>query len=211
MNSDGSSGVTAGLSSPNRASPAMDSTRASTLPSASLRSRVSTLPRIGTISRWRPMARSRAARRGDPVPICAPGGSASRLLPPGQTSASRGSSRAGNAATRNPGTRLVGKSLPEWTTRSTAPRSSASRRVVVNTPVVPSRSIGAVDSSPRRRRRDQDGRLAAPLKQLPGDPAGLGQRERTASGTHPQRTRVWGAHVLASAAGRSKSSRSASR
>ena len=28
------------------------------------------------------------------------------------------------------------------------PRSNASRKVVVNTPVVPSRSIGAVDSSP---------------------------------------------------------------
>jgi hypothetical protein len=38
--------------------------------------------------------------------------------------------------------------LQEWTTRSTAPCSNASRKVVVNTPVVPSRSIGAVDSSP---------------------------------------------------------------
>ena len=48
----------------------------------------------------------------------------------------------------SPGTGAVGRSLQEWTTKSTAPRSNAARRVVVNTPVVPSRSIGAVDSSP---------------------------------------------------------------
>jgi len=110
-------------SRPSLDSPAIASTRASTSPSASLRSRVSTLPRIGTICSWRPVARSRAARRGDPVPIRAPGGSASRLVPPGQISASRGSSRAGNAATCNPGTGAVGRSLPEWTTRSTVPRA----------------------------------------------------------------------------------------
>jgi len=38
--------------------------------------------------------------------------------------------------------------LQECTTKSTAPRSNASRKVVVNTPVVPSRSIGATDISP---------------------------------------------------------------
>jgi len=148
ISTDGSSGVVASSSSPSLDRPAVASTRASTSPSASLRRRVPTLPRIGTISRRRPAARSRAARRGDPVPIRAPCGSASRVVPPGQTSASRGSSRAGYAATCRPGTGAVGRSLQEWTTRSTSPRSSVSRRVVVNTPVVPSRSIGAVDSSP---------------------------------------------------------------
>ncbi len=63
----------------------------------------------------------------------------------------------------------------------------------------------------RRGHRDQDGRPAAPLTQLPGDLAGLGQRERAAAGAQPQRTVVRGAHVLASPVLRSKSCRSASR
>ena len=115
------------------------------------------------------MARSRAARRGDPVPIRAPGGSASRLVPPGQTSASRGSSRAGNAATCSPGTGAVGRSLPEWTTRSTV---AAQQRLPQGGGEHPGRAEpfdrrGGLVS--RRGHRDQDGRPPALLMQLPGD------------------------------------------
>ena len=148
ISTDGSRGVAMVPDSPSLDSPAIARTRASASPAASLRSRVPTLPRIGTICSWRPAARSSAARRGDPVPIRAPRGRVSRLVPPGQISASRGSSRAGNAATCRAATGAAGRSLHECTTRLTSPPSNAARKVVVNTPVVPRRSTGAAERSP---------------------------------------------------------------
>ena len=47
-------------------------------PRSALRMRVSTLPRIGTMSKPSPSACSWAVRRGEPVPIRAPGGSSPR-------------------------------------------------------------------------------------------------------------------------------------
>ena len=65
-------------------------------------SRVSTLPRTATTSRPRPSARSWAARRGEPVPTREPAGSSPRVSPSRATSASRGSSRGGTAASTMP-------------------------------------------------------------------------------------------------------------
>ena len=75
------------------------------------RSRVSTLPRIGTTSRPRPRASSWATRRGDPVPTRAPAGSSPSTRPSRATSASRGSSRGGTAARTSRGSGAVGRSL----------------------------------------------------------------------------------------------------
>ena len=82
-------------------------------------SRVSTLPRTSTTSRPSPSARSWAARRGEPVPTREPAGSSPRVSPSRATSASRGSSRSGTAASRMPSAAAVGRSLSEWTARST--------------------------------------------------------------------------------------------
>ena len=132
---------------PRRASPARASTTASSSPPETLRSRVSTLPRIGTVSIGRPSAASCAMRRTAPVPTRAPGGSCARVRPSRATSASRGSSRGGTAAMTSPSAGAVGRSLYEWTARSISLASKASRSAETNTPT-PSWATGAVDRSP---------------------------------------------------------------
>ena len=126
---------------PRRASPARASTTPSSSPRVTLAIRVSTLPRIGTSSRPSPSARIWATRRGEPVPITAPGGSSPSTMPSRAMRASRGSSRAGTAASVSPGTPAVGRSLYECTATSISPASRASRSAVTNTPT-PSIAIG---------------------------------------------------------------------
>ena len=92
----GSSTSVTSSSRPSRASPARARITASTSPSCTLRSRVSTLPRIATTSRPSPSACSWAARRGEPVPTLEPTGSSPRVRPSRATTASRGSSRSGH-------------------------------------------------------------------------------------------------------------------
>lgn len=103
--------------------------------------RVSTLPRIGTVSMSRPKERAHAlswaARRGDPVPIRDPAGSSAKVSPSRAISASRGSSRRGIAASRSPSGSAVGRSFSECTARSISPLSSASRSAETKTPVPP--------------------------------------------------------------------------
>ncbi len=76
-NVSGSSAAPASPSRPRRRSPASASRAASHSPSASLRSRVSTLPRSGTTSTSARSARSCERRRRLEVPTRAPAGSAS--------------------------------------------------------------------------------------------------------------------------------------
>ena len=116
--------------------------------------RVGTLPRIGTIRRSGRAASSWAARRGEPVPMRAPGASSARRRPSGPPTvhrASRGSSRIGTAAMRSPGSGAVGRSFREWTARSQSPSSRAWRSAAAKAPVPPScvRAVGS--SSPRVR------------------------------------------------------------
>ncbi len=126
------------------------STTASSSPSTTLRTRVSTLPRTGTTSRSGRSARSCAARRGEPVPTEAPAGSVATVPPSRATSTSRASSRGGTAARRRPSAGAVGRSLSEWTARSASPRSTASRTAETNTPTPPKDASGVVwSTSPR--------------------------------------------------------------
>ncbi len=211
ISSVGSKGVAGPSRRPSLDSPAIASTRASTSPSASLRSRVSTFPRIGTICSWRPVARSRAARRGDPVPIRAPDGRASRLVPPGQTSASRGSSRAGNAATCSPGTGAVGRSLQEYTTKSTAPSQQRLAQGGGEHPGCAEPFDRRGRPIPRRGHRDHNGRPGRTARTTAGRSGRPGPARADCRGCPAAVAVGRGAHVPASPVRRSKSWRSASR
>ena len=96
------------FSQPNLRSPADARMIASYCPSSSLRNRVSTFPRMFSISRSARLARSCAARRKELVPTRDFADNAARLRP---TNASRGSSRSGIAAKIRPSGRSVGISL----------------------------------------------------------------------------------------------------
>ncbi len=85
-------------SHPIRRRPAAATTIASTSPSRSLRSRVSTLPRSGRISRSGRAARSWARRRTLLVPTRAPARRDASRSPPRETRASKGASRLVTAA-----------------------------------------------------------------------------------------------------------------
>ena len=112
--------------SPSRLSPASASTIASNSPSSSLRTRVSTLPRMLSIAQIRPRvsqlrlptqaAGADAGRRGQAI-------RATSLFR--ATSTSAGLSRGGTAASVSPATTSVGKSLRLWTATSTSPASTA--------------------------------------------------------------------------------------
>ena len=110
--------------------------------------RVGTLPRRSTTSRSGRAASSWAARRGEPVPTRAPSGRSARVRPSRAHRASRGSSRAGTQMTSSPSTGCVGRSLKEWTTRSTSPSRSAWRSRAAKTPTPPSCRRGVRSPSP---------------------------------------------------------------
>ena len=127
---------------PSRFRPASASSVASTWPSSSLRSLVSTLPRSGVTLR---SGRSRLAiawRRSEAVPRVAPCGSSCSDLDLFEMNTSRGSSRSRHAASIKPGCEKVGMSLVECTARSTLPASSASSISLVNRPLPPSSLSG---------------------------------------------------------------------
>jgi hypothetical protein len=64
------------------------------------------------------------------------------VSPSRATTASRGSSRVGIAASAMPAWGYVGRSLSECTATSTSPRSNASRSAPTNTPVPPTVASG---------------------------------------------------------------------
>ena len=133
---------------PMRVRPASASTIASYSPSSTLRSRVSTLPRMPRTCRSGRRRRSWATRRGDPLPTTAPCGSASSVRPSRAHSTSATGARGGTAPIARPATSAVGRSFIECTTRSHSSRSSASRSAATNTPVPPSCARGPVSTSP---------------------------------------------------------------
>src|SRR5579872_2585039 len=116
---------------PRRRRPAEARRMASYWPSSSFRRRVSTLPRIFSMCRSGRIARNCAARRSELVPTRV---ASDRRLP---TTASRGSSRTGVAASVSPLGISVGMSFRLWTARSIVPFSSASSISLVNKPLVP--------------------------------------------------------------------------
>ena len=146
---------------PMRSRPAAASTAASTSPVRTMRTRVPTLPRIGTIRRSG-RARSRAlARRGLEVPTRAPGGRAASPEPSRLTRASWAAARSGTATTRRPGTGAKGRSLKEWTATSTPPSASTSRRRAAKAPGRGGADSGIDRSSPSVRTRTSS--VSAPV------------------------------------------------
>ena len=141
-NSSRSSTAVAAATSPSRFNPASASTVASASPFSILRSRVSTLPRNGTMARSGRKRLSSACRRGDAVPTTAPCGRSRRLLALRLINASRASSRGRNAASTRPAGKNVGMSFDECTARSMAPASSASSISLVNRPLPPASASG---------------------------------------------------------------------
>ena len=69
--------------------------------------------------------------------MSAPVGRSASFAPSLATSASLGSPRGGTAASAMPGTAAVGRSLREWTARSTSPASRQLRSALTKTPVPP--------------------------------------------------------------------------
>jgi len=122
---------------PRRSRPAAARRMASTWPSASLRRRVSTLPRNSTASMSGRRALSWARRRWLLVPTTAPCGSSAKDKNFTETSASRGSTLGGVAARAKGAGSSVGKSLREWTARWTRPSARASSISLVNMPLEP--------------------------------------------------------------------------
>jgi hypothetical protein len=86
------------MSKPSRLRPARANTAASITPSLTLRNRVSTLPRKGTMSSPDSAARSWTPRLSDDVPTLLPGASSARRRPSRVTTTSSGSLAARNAA-----------------------------------------------------------------------------------------------------------------
>ncbi len=91
---------------PRRSRPQSASKVASTSPASSFLSRVSALPRNGTILRSGRRRNSWAWRRSEAVPTTAPRGNASRRPPLRDNSASRGSSRVSTAPSSIPWAKL---------------------------------------------------------------------------------------------------------
>ena len=131
------------VASPSRFRPASASMVASTSPSSSLRSRVSTLPRSGTTLQIGPRAlghRLPAQRGGAERRALRQIARAMRALRLMNTS--RASSRARQAASISPAGSTVGMSLAECTARSMRPSSSASSISLVNSPLPPTSASG---------------------------------------------------------------------
>ena len=124
-------------SRPSLARPAAANTTASTWPSASLRSRVSTLPRMSQTSRSGLAPSTWALRRRLLVPTLAPAGSSANRIPDLDTSASRGSSLGGTPAMQRPDGIAVGRSFMLCTANCTWPLSKACSISVVNNPLPP--------------------------------------------------------------------------
>ena len=123
-----------------RSSPAAARSVASTSPIWIFRSRVSTLPRKGTMTRSGRRASNWAARLGEEVPTRAPSGSASRLGAP--TSRSHTSARSSIAAMASSGGRIVSTSFIEWTARSIRPSIRAESSSLVHSALPPISEIG---------------------------------------------------------------------
>ena len=124
---------------PRRFNPAAASRMASYWPSSSLRRRVSRLPRTDSTTRSGRSLRKlgRAAQRTGAH--LGAGGRSARRRP---TTASRGSSRSGTAASTRPSGSSVGRSLRLCTARSARPSSRASSISLVNRPLVPTLASG---------------------------------------------------------------------
>ena len=179
--------------------PASARTAASYSPSRTLRSRVSTFPRISRVIASRRRARRNAARRGLDVPTTAPSGSEAR--PPREvvTSTSRGSSRSGTAAINRPSRSAVGRSFRECTATSISRRSSASSIVATNAPS-PSVRIGRSLRSPAVRRtristssprRDATSFVCASASALPRVPITTVTARSQRGRTRRRPVRVW--------------------
>ncbi len=124
-------------SRPRRLRPAAASTMAAYCPSSSLRRRVSRLPRSGSMRRSGRNALSSTVRRRLEVPTTAPCGTSSSEACPGETSASRGSSRSITQASSKPSGSSIGTSLSECTAMSARPSSSAVSNSLTNRPLPP--------------------------------------------------------------------------
>ena len=124
-------------SSPSRFKPAAARMIASYVPSSSLRSRVCTLPRSGSIRRWGNVARNWLSRRRLEVPTRAPGGSAVKEAYVFDTNASRGSARSRIAPSVKPSGKCIGTSLSECTAISARPSLIASSSSFTNKPLPP--------------------------------------------------------------------------
>src|SRR5215203_2908563 len=141
-NSSMSSTAVAASARPSRFNPASASKVASATPSSSLRSRVSTLPRSGTIVRSGRLRLIIACRRSDAVPSVAPCGSSAMDFALRLMNASRGSSRSMKADSISPLGSTVGMSLDECTATSIALAVSASSISLVNNPLPPTSASG---------------------------------------------------------------------
>ena len=127
---------------PSRLRPASASRVASAAPSASLRRRVSTLPRMDTTVISGRRCLTWAWRRSDEVATTAPPGRSAREEALGLMSASRTSSRGRKAARVRPGGSAVGMSFMEWTAISTSRASRASSISLVKRPLPPASARG---------------------------------------------------------------------
>jgi len=125
------------LIQPSRRIPAAATTTASRSSVSTFFSRVSRLPRRGTISTSGKILRSWKPRRSEPVPIRARRGMASNLTRCFETKTSRGSSRSGVTAIVSPGGSSAGTSFRLWTARSMSPRRRASSISLTKTPLPP--------------------------------------------------------------------------
>src|SRR3990170_4656863 len=123
--------------SPRRFSPAAARMMAAYCPSSSLRKRVCTLPRNGSILRCGKRARNWLSRRRLEVPTTLPAGNAARFSYLLETNASCGSSRSPMAASTKPSGRFIGTSFSECTARSARPSSSAVSSSFTNRPLPP--------------------------------------------------------------------------
>ena len=136
------------VASPRRVTPAAASNAASYSPSSTLRTLVSTFPRIGLTKRSGRRASNWPWRRRLLVPTTAPRGSVASVQALRATRQSRGSVRLVTAPIVNSRPVSTGRSFNEWTARSISSAASACSSRVVNTPLPPI-SGSAV---PRRRR-----------------------------------------------------------
>ena len=128
---------------PRRRSPAQASSVASATPSSSLRSRVSTLPRIGTTLRSGRTCSTWACRRSEEVATVAPfGRSASDRGLAADEGIAHVLARQQAGDRSSPAGSSVGMSFMECTARSISPASRASSSSLVNRPLPPASASG---------------------------------------------------------------------
>src|SRR5216684_1077310 len=141
-NTSTSSTAVAAASRPSRFRPASASRVASTTPSSSFLSRVSTLPRNVTTEMSGRRRLTMAWRRNDAVPTTAPCGRPVSEVALRLMKASRTSSRGRHAASSSPAGSAVGMSLLECTARSIVLSRSACSISLVNKPFPPASDSG---------------------------------------------------------------------